>query len=332
MLDSSACPPRRDDPPISVTCQVSSTSLGPTCVIRGSEECVALGDIIADRYEIRRWLGKGGAATVYQAWDRLLSCMIAMKIFRFDDGSDSGKIRRLVREVRLARRVRHPNVCSVFDIGCADGLWFLTMEEATGGSLRDDPRGPDEDELESAAVPRPWYRRVDDAAGLAAGLAAIHAAGIAHRDVTPRNVLRMSDGRLLLADFGLAQPDDEEISRHGGTLKYLAPEVALGGAADHRSDVWQLGLVMHELLFGARPQWRVRDDRFALEPLCAREAPAGANDVVELVAACLAWNPKGRPTAAAIDRALAEKHLASDGSRGGGWRRVVQFSRAVFSR
>lgn len=307
MLRATAAPLAPEETFVSVTHQESPTSFeaGVVAGRRGRGAWLAPGEVLAQRYEIRRWLGQGGAATVYQVWDRMLSGVIAMKIFRPEQRSDGRMLQRLAREVRLARRVRHRNVCSVFDLGCADGLWFLTMEEATGGSLSDGMAAAGDDHLDSSVVSRPWYLRVDDAASLAAGLAAIHEAGIAHRDVTPRNVLRMADGRLVLADFGLAQPDEEEISRHGGTMKYLAPEVAMGAPADKRSDVWQLGMVMHELLFDARPQWTIRDDRTFWQPPDMRDAPSGATNVVAVVAACLAMDPDRRPTAATVDRTLA---------------------------
>ena len=155
---------------------------------------------------------------------------------------------RLAREVKLARQIQHPNVCRVFDFEQADGRAFLVMELAEKGSLRDELRSG-----ELAA--RPLADRIADARAVASALAAIHAAGIVHRDLSPQNMLRMGDGRLVLSDFGLATDASENTSIHGGTVAYMAPEVVLGGKASVASDIWSLGVVMHEMVFGAKPRW-----------------------------------------------------------------------------
>src|SRR5206468_270624 len=99
--------------------------------------------------------------------------------------------------------------------------------------------------------------RVADARAVAAGLAAVHEAGIVHRDVTPQNVLRMADGRPVVSDFGLATDAFESTtSIHGGTIAYMAPEVTRGERASFASDVWSLGVLLHEIVFGERPRWR----------------------------------------------------------------------------
>lgn len=99
--------------------------------------------------------------------------------------------------------------------------------------------------------------RLADARGVTAGLAAIHRAGIVHRDVTTQNVLRMVDGRLVLSDFGLAMDADESrASVQGGTVSYMAPELVLGARASPASDIWALGIVIHEIIFGRRPKAR----------------------------------------------------------------------------
>ena len=113
---------------------------------------------------------------------------------------------RLAREVKLARQIQHPNVCRVFDFEQAEGRAFLVMELAEKGSLRDELRS-------GAMAARPLAERIADARAVASALAAIHAAGIVHRDMSPQNMLRMGDGRLVLSDFGLAT-DASETHQH----------------------------------------------------------------------------------------------------------------------
>src|SRR5262249_44686672 len=149
--------------------------------------------------------------------------------------------------------IRHPNVCRVFDLGHDEAHWFVTMELGEGRTLGDLLR-------ERASGPEPpWSQRLAEARAVCAGLAAIHAVGIVHRDGTPQNVLLMSDGRLLLSGFGLAIAAQESTPFLGGTPRYMAPEVVVGHRADQRSDVYQLGLILHEILFGTRPEWEARD-------------------------------------------------------------------------
>src|SRR5215471_16088901 len=130
------------------------------------------GSLLDGRYQIEATLGQGGSGTVVRAWDRVLGEPIAVKILHPDRAAERSWIRRLAREVKVARAIRHPNVCRVFDLGHADGHWFVTMELATGGSLR---------ERLQAGAARPLADRLAEARALCAGLAAIHAVGIIHR-------------------------------------------------------------------------------------------------------------------------------------------------------
>src|SRR6185295_169312 len=220
---------------------------------------LAVGSVLADRYQLEAPIGDGGSGTVYRAWDRMLGELVAVKILHPQRAREKSWIRRLAREVKVARAIGHPNVCRVFELGHAGGHWFVTMELATGGSLRDLLRGDS-----AAAAARPLAERLRDARELCAGLAAIHAVNIVHRDVTPQNVLRMADGRLVLTDFGLAIERDDQTTVHGGTPAYLPPEAARGERSDQRSDVFQLGMIMHEILTGVRPTWSAAGARLAV--------------------------------------------------------------------
>lgn len=257
----------------------------PACECRPGVELV-------NRYVVGARLGRGGHGTVFRAWDRRLGRAIAIKVF---DPARMGAPRQLAsaaREVRLARAVRHLHVCRVFDLVHAEGQWFMTMELAAG-TLNDDLTA-NARRHESPA----WAERARDARGVCQGLAALHRHGITHGDLKPSNILRMNDGRLTLADFGLARGAGEEPVTQGGTLNYLPPEVALGVAPDPRADLWQLGVVLHEILLGTRPRWKMTDaGPIAVLPT-AFEPPAEIAALLGVAGRCLAWNPALRPTSA----------------------------------
>jgi hypothetical protein len=207
------------------------------------------GMVLGGRYTIERVLGRGGSGVVVRAHDRDLKEAVAIKIVRAELASERVWAGRLAREVKLARQIQHPHVCRVFDFQQADGRVFLVMELAGRGTLREEIRS-------GALKARPLVERIADARAVASALAAIHQAGIVHRDLTPQNLLRMSDGRVVLTDFGLATDTREGASSvHGGTISYMAPELLRGGHSSFASDLWALGVVMHEIVFGVKPRW-----------------------------------------------------------------------------
>jgi tetratricopeptide (TPR) repeat protein len=278
------------------------------------------GSLLANRYQIEAPLGEGGSGTVYRAWDRMLSELIAIKVLHPERARERSWIKRLAREVRVARAIRHPNVCRVFELGHAEGFWFVTMELARGGSLRDRlgptgaaaARNPPGDPPPPPMPLRPLAARLDDIRQLCAGLGAMHGVGITHRDVTPRNVLVMDDGRLTLTDFGLAIERDDQTTVLGGTPAYMPPEAARGARSDQRSDVFQLGMIMHEILTGKRPTWTADGTHLDLgEP----EASASATEfeLERLVAECVDRDPARRPpTALAVAGRLAAAEAARE--------------------
>jgi hypothetical protein len=249
---------------------------------------------------------------VVQAFDRTLGVEVAIKIVRAEFAGEREWSERLLREVKLARQIQHPNVCRVFDYAQADGRTFLIMKLARGGTLRD--------ELRAGAIgARPLSARIADARAIAAGLGAIHAAGIVHRDISPQNALRMSDGRLVLSDFGLATDSfDGTTSIRGGTVAYMAPEVARGGRANFASDLWALGAVIHETVFGERLQWDPESGEMR-SSVAGQKLTRTERSVLEICRACLALNPARRPRSAGeIVALLSETGLARSASR---WRR-----------
>jgi hypothetical protein len=249
------------------------------------------GSVLVERYELRRLVGRGGMGVVYEAHDHLIDQLIALKIVRAEYAGERAWAERLAREVKLARQINHPNVCRVYDFGVADGHPFLTMELAAGGTLREEIR-------EGALAARSIEQRLGDLRAMAAGLAAIHGAGIIHRDVSPQNVLRMGDGRLVLSDFGLATDRfDGTSSVHGGTAAYMAPEVIRGGGASFASDLWALGIVMHEVMFGARPSWS-KGGRMLLEPVHGGALDPAERAALDACRACVVDRTDRRPESA----------------------------------
>jgi serine/threonine protein kinase len=294
---------------------------------------VTSGQVLAARYEVRRFLGRGGMGVVFAAYDRTLGEHVAVKILRPELSGERRWAERLAREVKLARQIQHPNVCRMFDFVQADGQVFIVMELARQ-SLRAERAGSvDRDPLEEGSSLQEGGRdgssqgqrggletlgeRLGDARSIVAGLAAIHEAGIIHRDISLQNVLRLADGRLVVSDFGLAVDVDEtSASLLGGTVAYMSPEVALGGQASFASDVWALGIVLYELTFGRRPRWR--EDLWTSLRSPGRLATPVESAVFEICRACTARATSARPAnGAAVLRLL--DHIDAPVSR---WRRV----------
>jgi len=248
------------------------------------------GVVLAGRYQIETTIGKGGSGMVLRAFDRIAQAAVAVKILKPELAADPRWVERFSRELRLARQIQHANVCRVYDIGEADGHRFLTMELATQGTLRTGARA-------EGAAHRPLDARIADARAVVSGMAAIHAAGIVHRDVKPENLLRMDDGRLVVSDFGLATNPTQTaaVTLMVGTPSYMAPEMAMGDPASFRSDVWALGVVMHEILFGHRPEWEVTArDRVFRSPVAKDDSPV-LHALAQLCADCAAENVAARP-------------------------------------
>jgi hypothetical protein len=267
------------------------------------------GTILAGRYEVRGTIGRGGMGLVVEAFDRTLGVTVAIKIVRAELAGEREWSERLAREVKLARQIQHPNVCRVFDFAQGDGRAFLIMELATGGTLRDEIR-------QATAGARLLAERISDARALAAGLAAIHASGIVHRDISPQNALRMGDGRLVLSDFGLATDSfDGSTSIHGGTVAYMAPEILRGGRANVAADVWSLGAVIHEIVFGERLQWNPQTAELRSSVGGRRLTPL-ERSVFEICRACLAADPARRPRGAEeVAARLSDVGLARSAGR-----------------
>ena len=201
------------------------------------------GRTLAGRYRILTLLGRGGMGQVYRADDLKLDQAVALKFLPPRRTRDAQWLARYRREVRLARRVAHPNVTRVYDIVEADGEVFISMEYVDGEDLasllRRIGRVSGEKSLEIARQ-------------LCLGLGAVHAQGVLHRDLKPANVMIDGRGKVRITDFGIAS-----LAAHGGgdhpmagTPAYLAPEIFQGGKPSIRSDLYSLGVVLYELVTG----------------------------------------------------------------------------------
>ncbi len=209
-----------------------------------------LGRVLERRYEITARIARGGMASVYEATDLRLDRTVAIKIMHAGLGDDDDFAARFVREARAAARLSHPNVVAVYDQGDDDGTVFLAMELIPGHTLRDTIA------KESPMSPSRALALIEP---VLSALASAHRAGLIHRDVKPENVLIADDGRIKVADFGLAKAVSTETQHTAtkgvliGTVSYLAPELVVEGRADARADVYAVGVVLYELLTGVKP-------------------------------------------------------------------------------
>ncbi len=197
------------------------------------------GTTVAGRYRIVGLLGRGGMGEVYRADDLKLDQQVALKFLPPHMVADDDHVRRLFDEVRMARKVSHPNVCRVWDVGETDGQHYVSMEyvdgEDLGSLLRRIGRLPED-------------KAVEIARQLGAALAAAHDEGVLHRDLKPANIMLDGRGRVKLTDFGLAAVAEVR----AGTPIYMAPEQLAGTEVSVRSDIYSLGIVLHELFTGKR--------------------------------------------------------------------------------
>lgn len=211
---------------------------------------VALGSVLGERYEILERVGSGAMGTVYKARDRKLDDIVALKMLNPAMIADPDYLERMKSEIRLARKITHPNVLRTHDLWELEGLPVISMEFVRGIAL-------------NQLIERSG--RLKLAAGLRVcsqvlqGLAAAHEAGVLHRDIKPANIILDQSGNARLMDFGIARQANAastNLTQPGtivGTANYLSPEVALGKPADQRSDLYSMGVMMYEIFTGQLP-------------------------------------------------------------------------------
>ena len=259
-----------------------------------------VGRLLDGRYQVEALVALGGMATVYRGIDTRLDRRVALKVMHADLARDEDFVGRFIGEAKSAARLSHPNVVSVYDQGRDGPYPYLAMEYLPGRTLRD------------LLGERGWFPPREALAimvPLLSGLAAAHTAGIVHRDVKPENVLIAPDGHLKVVDFGLARAlSVSSQTRTGmiiGTVAYLAPEQVTGTSADARTDVYAAGIVLFELLTGAKPH--TGDGPLAVAykhvnetvPAPSRFVQGIPPEVDRLVLQATSRDPRGRPVGAA---------------------------------
>jgi serine/threonine-protein kinase len=261
------------------------------------------GTVLAGRYRIVGLIGRGGMGEVYRADDLRLEQPVALKFLPHGLDEDGARLARFYREVRVARQVSHPAVCRVYDVGEAEGHFFLSMELVDGENLAS---------LLRRIGRLPPDKALDIARQLCAGLAAAHEKGVLHRDLKPANVMLDGQGNVRITDFGLAgiaeSLRDEDV--RSGTPRYMSPEQLQGREVTVRSDVYALGLVLYELYTGRRAfegktlAELVRKHREGL-PIEPSLLVAGLDPAVErAILACLEDDPRRRPASALVVSAM----------------------------
>jgi len=197
------------------------------------------GRVLSNRYRVRSLLGRGGQGEVWRAEDLKLRVEVALKALRFDR-SDASRLAQVRREVRAARSVASPNVCRIFDLVDLEGEELVSMEYVDGSTLYDVLR---------ERGPLPLEEALEIASQLLAGLEAVHAAGLVHRDVKPENVMVTRTGRVVVMDLGLAKVSaGSSRGSISGTPAYMAPEQAAGEPVDARADVFSAGVLLAEMV------------------------------------------------------------------------------------
>ncbi len=289
------------------------------------------GVVFGGRYEILRVLGQGGMGAVYQARDRELDRLIALKVIRPELATDPAILQRFKQELILARNITHKNVVRIYDLGEAEGIRFISMEYVDGEDLRTLLRHHSKFSSREAIGMIEQVCRALDAA---------HAEGVIHRDLKPQNIMRDKHGRIVVMDFGLARSLGETgLTQTGaivGTLEYMSPEQALGTPLDQRSDIFSVGLIFYELLTGKAPyeadtaiaslMKRTREDArpasdvdhsvpkslSAIVGRCLEREPVNRyHSVVELLQQLTTWEANPNISAEALSKMIAHPVVRS---------------------
>src|SRR3954447_21298274 len=211
---------------------------------------ISPGALLGQRFEILSVLGAGGMGIVYKARDRELDDLVALKMLRRELWGDRNQLDRLKSEIKLARKITHPNVLRTHDFGEIDGVPYISMEYVRGVTLR---------YMLDQTHRLPYSAALRLAKQLCAGLGAAHAVGVMHRDIKPENLILTPAGNAKLMDFGIARPIERltpgqtQVGFIVGTPQYLSPEQLQGGEVDARADIYSAGIVLYEIFTGELP-------------------------------------------------------------------------------
>jgi serine/threonine protein kinase/tetratricopeptide (TPR) repeat protein len=220
----------------------------PTQTIEAPKEELTTGSTFADRYQIIEELGKGGMGRVYKAHDTKIKEKIALKLIKPEIAKDKKTIERFSNELRLARKIRHKNVCGMFDLGEEKGTHYITMEFVPGEELKSSIRRFGQ---------LPIGKSISIAKQICEGLAEAHRLGVIHRDLKSSNIMIDKEGNARIMDFGIARSlEAKGMTGDGvmiGTPEYMSPEQVEGKEVDERSDIYSLGIILFEMVTGRVP-------------------------------------------------------------------------------
>lgn len=252
--------------------------------------------VIANRYQITNQIASGGMATVYLAKDLRLDRSVALKIIHAHLANDHDFREKFIQEAKISAKLSHSNLVNVYDQGQDGEHVYLAMEYVPGMTLRE---GLTNMGALSADQALELYEQ------LLAGLSAAHQAGILHRDLKPENVLLADDGRVKLADFGLARKiaDQTQASNLVGTVAYLSPELVTNGQVDARSDVYAAGIMLFELVTGRQPFKGEQAVQIAVQHASnSVPAPSSINQQIpEMIDDLVLWSTERDPADRPID-------------------------------
>ena len=274
-------------------------------------------EVLGQRYEIIEHVGSGGMADVYKAHDRILDRIVAVKILHAQLASDEEFLRRFQQEAQGAARLSHPNIVSIYDVGEDQNCHYIIMEYIAGETLKTliQREGPLSVDL-SLRIARE----------IACALAHAHANHLVHCDIKPHNILVTSDGRVKVADFGIARAITSTTMTYDGnvvgSVHYFSPEQAKGTKITPKSDVYSLGIVLYEMLTGRLPFHGETTVSVALkhlqeEPLALRQIDSQIPPIVEaIVFKALTKDPAERPDSFGLieDIVQAERMLGFGGT------------------
>jgi serine/threonine-protein kinase len=240
------------------------------------------------RYEISKELGKGAMGIVYLGKDPKINREVAIKTLRFEDEFDAEDQKimkeRFFREAESAGRLVHPNIVTIYDAGDDGDISYIAMELLSGSDLKD---------YSAKGKLLPTNEVIEIIAKVADALDYAHSEGVVHRDIKPANIMRLADGKIKVADFGIARITSQSKTATGtvmGTPSYMAPEQLAGKKVDGRADLFSLGVTLYELLTGEKPftgesvatlMFRIANEPHPAIMNARADLPAGVQAVID---------------------------------------------------
>jgi serine/threonine-protein kinase len=260
-----------------------------------------VGRIIKNRYRVEKSLGRGGMAEVYQVWDAERNATLAMKVLHEDLALDNAFLRRFQREAQTLRDLQHPNIVRFYELDQDGRLLFMLMDYVDGETLKH--------KIFDAQGPMPFDQVMAVMRPLCQALQYAHNKGYIHADVKPGNVMIDRNGRVMLADFGIARlTESATVTMLGaGTPAYMSPEQARGKPPSPQTDIYALGIILYEMLAGERPftgeqaktgsstSEKIRWEQLNLNPISPRRFNRQVgSDLETVVMRCLQKDPRAR--------------------------------------